>query len=128
MLRQRRRLERLNLRPVHAHQQHTRHKRPKNLAEDIMWDLLPGETLPDGETEGDGWIEVPAGSGGAGDDGEGDTYSEGPTDLEEGAEGGGAKGAGGVYGEGGYGGDTWKAVAEGYYVAGGLYVWWTIYT
>ena len=106
MLLQRRRLERLNLRPIHAHQQHTRHKRPKDLTDDIMRDFLPWETLPDGKTEGDGRVEMPTGGGRAGNDGKGDADGEGPTDLEEGAKCGGAEGAGGVDGKGGYGGDT----------------------
>ena len=112
MLRQRCRLERLDLWPIHAHQQQSSHECPKDLTKDIMGNLLPWKALPDGETERDGWVEMPAGGGGAGDDGEGDADGEGPANLKEGAKGGGAKGAAGVESEAGYGGDTGEAVGR----------------
>lgn len=41
-----------------------------------MGNFAPGETLPDGETDGDCWVEVAAGCGGAGYYGEGDAEGE----------------------------------------------------
>lgn len=53
------------------------------LAEDIMWDFLPGKTLPGSEADGDGGVEVATGSRSAGDDGESDTECERETDLQD---------------------------------------------
>ena len=73
--------------PVHAHHQHSSHECSKNLGEYIMGNLLPGEALPDSEANCDGWIEVPTGSGGTGDDSKRNTNSETPAYLEDAAEG-----------------------------------------
>lgn len=91
-----------DLRPITAHQHQARDKRPDNLADDVVRYFLPGETLPDGERDRDGRIEVATGDGGAGDDGEGDAEGEGEADLQDVAVEGygeGARGAGGIYGE-----------------------------
>ena len=52
-----------------------------------MGNLSPGKALPDSKAYRNGWIEVPAGSRGTGDDSESDTDSETPADLEDAAEG-----------------------------------------
>ena len=77
-----------------------------------MGHFLPGETLPVGETDGDGWVEVAAGGGCAGDDCKGDADGETPADLKKAAECGGAVGLFGVEGEGGDCGDAGEYVEE----------------
>lgn len=73
---------------VHAHKQQASHEGAKDLRKNVVGDLFPRKALPDGKADGNGWVEVTAGGGGAGDDGEGDADGEGPADFEEGAEGG----------------------------------------
>ena len=74
-----------------------------------MWYFFPGEALPAGEADCDGWVEVATGGGGTGDDGEGDANGETPTNLEDAAEGGDADGGGAVDGKACYGCDTGEA-------------------
>ncbi|KAL9107398.1 MAG: hypothetical protein Q9227_007682 [Pyrenula ochraceoflavens] len=76
-----------DLGPVGAHEDHAGHEGAEDLGEDVVGDFAPGEALPEGETDGDGWVEVTARDGGAGDDGKGDTDSEGHTDGEDVAKG-----------------------------------------
>lgn len=78
--------ERLDFRPVHADQQQAGDKGTEDLTEDVMRHLLPWEPLPDGEADGDCWVEVSARGRSTGDDGEGDTNGKGPSDLEERSE------------------------------------------
>ena len=73
--------------PVHAHKQHSSHECSKNLREYIVGNLSPGETLPDSEANRNGWVEVPTGSRGTGDDSKSNTDSETLADLEDAAEG-----------------------------------------
>ena len=73
--------------PVHAHKQHSGHECSKNLREYIVGNLSPGESLPDGEANRNGWIEVPTGSRGTGDNSKSNADSESPADLEDAAEG-----------------------------------------
>ena len=49
--------------------------------------LSPREALPHSEANRNGWIEVPTGSRGTGDDSKSNTDSETPADLEDAAEG-----------------------------------------
>lgn len=51
-----------------------------------MRHLLPWETLPDSEANGDSWVEVTTGGRGAGDDGKRNPDRKSPADLEEGSE------------------------------------------
>lgn len=69
--------------PVHAHEQHSSHERPKDLREYIMGDFLPGETLPDSEAYRDGWIEVTTRCRGTGDDSKSNTNRKAPADLKD---------------------------------------------
>jgi len=69
------------------------------LAEDVVGDFFPGEALPDGERDCDGWVEVAAGDRSAGYDCKGDTETERETDLEDVAiewDGESARGSGGI--------------------------------
>lgn len=66
-----------------------------------MRHLFPWESLPDGEANGDGWIEVSTGGRGAGDDSEGDTDGEAPADCKDTTESGNANGGFEIEGEGG---------------------------
>ena len=79
-------LSRLNFRPVASHEYQACHECSKNLGEDVMRDLPPGEALPDGEADSDSRIEMPTTDWCTGDDGKGDANSEGPTNLEEGTK------------------------------------------
>ena len=72
--------------PVHAHKQHSSHECSKNLREYVMGNLPPGEALPDGEANCNGWIKVSTGSRGTGDDSKSNTDSEPPADLKDAAE------------------------------------------
>ena len=73
--------------PVHAHKQHSSHECSKNLRKYVMGYLSPREALPHSEANRNGWIEVPTGSRGTGDDSKSNTDSETPADLEDAAEG-----------------------------------------
>ena len=90
----------MDLGPVHAHHEQACHEGTENLREDVVGHFSPWETLPDGETYCDGWVEVAAGCGCTGYDGEGDADGEGPADLEDATEGCDADGLGGVQVEG----------------------------
>ena len=72
--------------PVHAHKQHSCYERSKDLRKYIIGNFSPGEALPDGEANRDGWIEVATRCRGAGDDSESDTNSKAPADLKDTAE------------------------------------------
>ena len=52
-----------------------------------MGNLSPGETLPDGETNCDGWIEVTTGCRSTGDDSKSDADSKAPANLKDASEG-----------------------------------------
>lgn len=75
--------EGLDFGPVRPHKDQSRHERAEYLAEYVMRDFPPREARPDGEANGDSGVEMPAGYGSAGDDGEGDTDSETKADLED---------------------------------------------
>ena len=66
-----------------------------------MGNFFPGETLPYRETDCYRRVEVPAGGGGAGDDGKGNADAKGPANLEEGAVSCDADGLGRVEEQGG---------------------------
>ena len=86
----------LYLGPVAAHEEHAGYEGAENLGEDVVGDLLPGETLPDREADGDGRVEVAAGDGRAGDDGESDAEGEAEADLQNVAKDCGGKTGGGA--------------------------------
>jgi hypothetical protein len=48
----------LDLRPVASHKQQPGHEGTEDLCENVMWDLLPGKTLPDSQADGNGRVEV----------------------------------------------------------------------
>lgn len=43
---------------IHSIYKETSHERAKDLRDDVVWDLLPGEPLPDSEAQSDSWVEV----------------------------------------------------------------------
>lgn len=71
----------LNLWPVHTHHQKSSNKSTEDLADDVVWDFLPREPLPNGEAYRDGWIEMAARGWSTGDYGEGNPNGECPTNL-----------------------------------------------
>lgn len=98
--------------PIHPCHEQRRYERAKDLGNDVVRDLFPGEPLPNGETDGDSGIEVTTGRWSAGDDGKHDAKSKGPADLEDGAEGCCAQGASSIEDEAGNGCDAWEAIQE----------------
>lgn len=80
-----RRLKCHQLRVVLSDEQESGQEGAKNLGEDVVRDLLPGEPLPDRQTDGDGRVEVAARRRCTGYDGERDADCVGPPDLEQGS-------------------------------------------
>jgi hypothetical protein len=61
-------------------------KRSEDLRKDIVWNLSPRESLPDGEAKRNGWVEMSTRRRTAGYDSKGDTKSISKSNLENGGE------------------------------------------